>query len=392
MSADHPQANREPQPARVALARCEGYSPDEVARAVSALLAGLGGIERFLPADGRVLLKPNLLKAVEPDAAVTTHPEVLRAVGRAVLDAGREVAVGDSPGVGTLAAAMERSGLGAVARELGAAVKPFDEPVPVPRPGGARFRRVELARAAVDAPAIINLPKVKTHQQMVLTLAVKNLFGCVVGRRKVGWHMNAGRDRNTMARALVEIAHAAGPSLSIADAVVGMEGAGPSQGDLRRFGFLAASADPFSLDAVLAWLLGFEASEVPTLCAAADARGDGLDVGETELGRIELVGDPADELRPPDVRPPALGGLMFVPGFLTGVARRLIRVRPAVDRAACRLCGVCVESCPAGAMKIVDRRVEIDDTSCVGCFCCQELCPQGAVQVRRGPLSRFFSR
>lgn len=392
MASEHPQSRDGTQPARVALARCEGYSPGEVARAVSALLEALGGLERFVPADGRVLLKPNLLKAVEPEAGVTTHPEVLRAVGRAVLDAGGQVAVGDSPGVGTLAAAMERSGLGAVALELGAAVEPFDESVPVPRPEGARFRRLELARAVVEAPAIINLPKVKTHQGMVLTLAVKNLFGCVVGRRKVGWHMNAGRDRDAMARALVEIAQAVGPTLNIADAVVGMEGAGPSRGDLRRFGFLAASADPFSLDAVLAWLLGFAASEVPTLRAAAEARGDGLDVGEADLARIELVGDPAEEQRVPDVRPPALGGLTFVPDCLTGVARRLIRVRPAIDHSACRLCGVCVESCPAGAMKMVDRRVEIDDTSCVGCFCCHELCPQGALQVRRGLLSRFFWR
>ncbi len=375
----------------MALARCESYSPDDVAGAVAELLELLGGIEPFIPAAGRVLLKPNLLKGVEPDAAVTTHPEVVRAVGRAVRSVGGAVAVGDSPGVGSLDAVLERSELAAVVDELGAEVWPFDESVPMARPDGARFRRVELARAVVDAPSIINLPKVKTHQQLVLTLAVKNLFGCVVGRRKVTWHMQAGRDRRAMARAVVEIAHAVGPCLHIADGVIGMDGAGPAHGRVRPFGFLAASSDPFALDAVLARQLGFEPGEVPTLVAADEARRDGLDVGETDLGRIELAGRAADELRLTDVQPPPMGRLMFVPPFLANLARRLIRIRPGIDRRTCRTCGVCIESCPADAMKVVDRCPEIDDTSCIGCFCCQELCPEGAVHVKRGLLSRFFS-
>ena len=194
------------------------------------------------------------------------------------------------------------------------------------------------------------------------------------------------------ARALVEICLAVRPALSIADAVVGMEGTGPSHGDPRRFGFIAASADPFALDAVLTELLGFKADDVPVLVAAREARRDRLPVGVTDLGEIDVCGCALEDVRPGRVKPPVMGRLMFVPDFVGRVLSRWVTVRPRINRAACRVCGSCVESCPAGAMKTVDRRVKIDDTFCIRCFCCQELCPHGAVRAKRGVLSRLLSK
>jgi len=347
---------------------------------------------RFVRPGASVLLKPNLLAGRPPEHAVTTHPEIVRAAARAAAEAGGAVSIGDSPGLGPLPAVAAKAGIAAVADELGVPLCAFTEAVDTKRPPGARFRRLALAKPALEADAVINLPKVKTHQQMFLTLAVKNLFGCVVGRQKVQWHMNAGRDPRAFARALVEICDAVRPALSIADGVIGMEGGGPSHGDRRRFGFLAASADPFALDAVITWLLGFRDEDLPVLAAARAARADGLEMGETDLARIELVGVAADELRVPGVKPPVRANLLFVPGFLAETARRLIRVRPRIDPATCCGCGTCVESCPTGSLKIIDRRAEIDDTACIGCFCCQELCPHGAVQATRGLLSGLFSK
>ncbi len=375
---------------KVALAKCPDYSRANVERAVGELLGLLGGVGTFASPGAGVFLKPNLLAGRPPEDAVTTHPEVVRAVARAVLDAGAKATVGDSPGIGSLAEVAAKSGITAVADELGIPLGPLTEAIAVPRPPGARFRKLLLARRVLDADLVINLPKVKTHQQMFLTLAVKNLFGCVVGREKIAWHLNAGRDARLFARALVEICHAVAPGLNIADGVVGMEGSGPSHGAPRRFGFLAASADPFALDAALTWLLGFRKEDVPVLAAADEARTDGLDVGWADIECVELVGCDPLEIRAHRVRPPPSRRLMFVPGIFAGVARRLFTVRPRVRRAQCRLCGVCAESCPAGAMKIVDRRIRIDDTLCIRCFCCQELCPHGAVQVSRGVLSRLL--
>ena len=390
--AHSPATPARPKPSKVALARCVDYSTENVERAVAEVIDLLGGIGRFVRPGSRVLLKPNLIAAYPPEAAATTHPEVVAAVAPIAAGAGGRVEVGDSPGVKTLPVVAETTGIAAVASRLGLPLTEFTEPVEVARPKGAKFRKLLLARPVVETDVLINLPKVKTHQQMFLTLAAKNLFGCVVGKQKIAWHMSAGRDAALFARVLVEICSAVAPALSIADGVVGMEGTGPCHGRPRPFGFIAASGDPFALDAVLTSLLGFEDADLPVLAAARAARADGLPVGETDLDAIELAGCAADELRAKHVVPPTMGRLMFVPGFLSGLMRRLVTVRPRIDLKTCRVCGVCVESCPAQAMKIIDRRVRIDDTSCIRCFCCQELCPHGAVRVGRGLLSRLFSR
>ncbi len=379
-------------PAEVALVKCNDYARGNVERAVSEALELLGGMRRFVRPGANVLLKPNLLAPHPPEDAVTTHPEIVAAVARAAVRAGGNVSIGDSPGLRSLAFVAEKAGIAAVARELGIPLREFDDPVEPARPPAARFRKLSLARAALEADVLINLPKVKTHQQMFLTLAVKNLFGCVAGKQKVAWHMNAGRDSALFARVLVEVCQAVSPALSVADAVIGMEGTGPSHGDPRHFGFIAAGPDPFALDAVLTWLLGFSPEDSPVLTAARQARADGLPVGETDLDRIRLLGAPPDELRPGRVRPPVTGRLMFVPRPLAGLVRRLVTVKPRIRRSRCRGCGVCVESCPAQAAKIIDRRVRIDDTSCIRCFCCQELCPHGAVKVKRGWLSGLVSK
>ena len=380
-----------PERSTVALVRCLDYSRENVERAVGEVVELLGGIERFVRHGESVLLKPNLLSGSPPEKAVTTHPEVFRAVAKAALGAGGRVTGGDSSGIGSFDTVAGKSGIAAVAAELGVELRDLNEAAETERPQGARFRKLLIARSILEADAVVNLPKVKTHQQMFLTLAVKNLFGCIVGKEKIAWHMNAGRDAGLFARLLVEICCAVAPRLSIADGVVGMEGTGPAHGDPRQFGFIAASADPFALDAVLTSVLGFRATDVPLFAAADEARADGLVIGCSDLDRIDVVGCGVDELSVPHVKPPVMGNLMFLPGFLARIMRRLITVKPGIKRCMCKTCGVCVESCPAEAMKMIDRKVTIDDTVCIRCFCCQELCPHGAVEARRGLLSGFFS-
>jgi uncharacterized protein (DUF362 family) len=127
----------------------------------------------FVSPGDKVLLKPNMLAARAPAAAVTTHPALVQVVAELVRAAGASVMVGDSPGIDGFQRVADRTGIGRAVSESGAELVPFVETVELP--GNGVFRRIELARVYWEADKVINLPKLKTHEMMTMTCAVKNL-------------------------------------------------------------------------------------------------------------------------------------------------------------------------------------------------------------------------
>ena len=168
----------------VSIAKSSGYDVQGLRKAVIELLEPLGGISAFISSGDRVLLKPNLLAAKEPDKAVTTHPAVVQVVAELVREAGGVALIGDSPGIGGFSRVAEKCGMYEAARKSGATLVEFDAAVDLQ--GNGTFRSIRLARAYYEADKIINLPKLKTHEMMTMTCAVKNLFGAVIGVEKAG--------------------------------------------------------------------------------------------------------------------------------------------------------------------------------------------------------------
>jgi uncharacterized protein (DUF362 family) len=257
----------------VAIEPCASYAPEAVAAAVLAALAHLGGIAAFVKPGQSVFLKVNLLTKAEPSRAVTTHPEVVRAVVRLAREAGAgSIAIGDSPGGRTSAQAargiFEASGLAAVAREENVPLVLLDDSVVrEPAPGGKLYQHFNLGRAVVEADVLIDMPRLKTHGFMMMTGAVKNLFGCIPGLEKAQFHVKVP-DRADFGEMLVDLLLACQPDLCIMDAVIGMEGAGPAGGVPRHIGAILASADAVGMDVVAAAITGFDPMEVYTNAAA----------------------------------------------------------------------------------------------------------------------------
>ncbi|MDO9081116.1 MAG: DUF362 domain-containing protein, partial [Desulfuromonadales bacterium] len=234
---------------RVVLQRLDSYERQATKAAIEELLAPLGGISTFVQPGQRVLLKPNMLAGKGVDAAVTTHPEIVRAVIELVQSVGGIVSVGDSPGVGTPQQVAQRCGILSVIEETGAIFAPFSESIRI-TPRSGTFHHFELARDIVEAEVIINLPKLKTHQMMGMTGAVKNLFGAVIGLRKAHGHLQAGADKSFFALMLLELAEEIRPALTIVDGVLAMEGDGPGSGDPIQLGVLLAGVEPMAVDVV----------------------------------------------------------------------------------------------------------------------------------------------
>ena len=371
----------------VVLQRLDSYERRATKAAIEELLRPLGGISAFVQPGQRVLLKPNMLSGKGVDAAVTTHPEIVRAVIELAQAAGGIVSVGDSPGVGTPQQVAQRCGILAVIEETGATFAPFTESIRIiPRTG--TFHHFDIARDIVDADVIINLPKLKTHQMMGMTGAVKNLFGAVLGLRKAHIHLQAGADKGFFALMLLELAEEIRPALTIVDGVLAMEGDGPGSGDPIQLGVLLAGVEPMAVDVVAVELIGLAPESIWTL-AVAKRSGRPW----TDLAEIELCGAPLAGLRPLAFKPAKNTEVHFgVPKLLQRPLRQALSARPVVDKKKCRRCGICVESCPPHAMAIRNDRLLIDDERCILCFCCHELCPYGALHSQQGWILRLSQK
>jgi uncharacterized protein (DUF362 family)/Pyruvate/2-oxoacid:ferredoxin oxidoreductase delta subunit len=339
---------------------------------VSGLLARIVSL-RIEPG-AKVLIKPNFLAPAKPERALTTHPLIVRAVVEYVLQRGAVPLVADSPGMGTFERLLRDGGYAEALNGLDVELRPFRESVQVDI--GEPFGRIAIAREAVEADAVINLPKLKTHAMMMLTLGVKNLFGCVVGLAKVQWHMRSGVNRHLFARLLVQIYRAVNPTVTLMDGVLGMEGQGPGRsGTPRRLGLLIAGAEAPAVDMAVCRLLQVPADKLPTHRAAAEL---GLAPGD-----VAISGD----FKPVrDFKLPVLGPLTFGPGLIQPFIRKHLVQRPVVEAGKCRMCGECWRHCPAKAIAPHARGVDFDYDRCIRCYCCVEMCPHGALAaVETGP-------
>ncbi|WP_013321916.1 DUF362 domain-containing protein [Gloeothece verrucosa] len=249
----------------VSLIRADSYDLSQLRASVEKLLEPLGGIQAYVKNGDRVLLKPNLLTGSYPQNECTTRKELVYCVAQLVIEAGGQPFLGDSPAFGSAKGVAAANGYLPLIEALNLPIVEFHgKPYPTE---SENFNHLRLSKEAMEADVIINLPKVKSHVQLTLTLGVKNLFGCVPGKMKAWWHFEAGKDSSRFAEMLVETAKAINPDLTIIDGIIGHQGNGPSKGEPRPLGILGASSDVFALDRVMVEVLGVAPSQVPTLAA-----------------------------------------------------------------------------------------------------------------------------
>lgn len=276
----------------VAIQRCETYDPDAVLRVTRKALELLGGLGSFVKPGDQVLLKPNMLSADRVERAVTTHPAVVEAMMLLCREVDAVPTVGDSPALGSANRTARGCGVAEVCARHKVPILDLGTSLPGKADPIYGVTRPQITDQLAQFDAIINLPKVKVHEQIHLSLAVKNLFGCVPGRRKALWHFLLRHSVDQFARMLVATLTVAGPILSVADAIIAMEGGGPRMGDPRRVGLIVAGTECVALDRVLLEILSADPEEYPVLRAARE-----MGIGETDLSAIDIRGVPIAEAR-----------------------------------------------------------------------------------------------
>jgi uncharacterized protein (DUF362 family)/Pyruvate/2-oxoacid:ferredoxin oxidoreductase delta subunit len=373
--------------AQVVLSACPDYRPANVQAAVAKLLADLGGLTTLVRPGQTVLLKPNLLAARTPEQAVTTHPEVVRALIRSVKAIGGSPIVADSGmSVIQIERVWEKTGFKAMCAE---------ESVPLvnlEKSGSVQFNWngvvYSVALPVLDAALVINLPKLKTHILTTLTNAVKNIYGTLPGFQKTMLHKQYPAPRQFCAF-LAELYARVKPGLTISDAVVAMEGNGPSAGTLAPLGFLAGSTDGVALDAAVCHLLKIPLNKVAYLGLLQQAG-----VGVADWSRIELAGNVPLPLQRPPFRVPVAAGLLdWIPVGLVRLLAPFVWIRPSFTE-RCVRCGLCVKACPVKALSLPEGSATpvLTPSACIGCCCCHEVCPERAVEMTQSFLLNLRKR
>ncbi|WP_286934377.1 MULTISPECIES: DUF362 domain-containing protein [Aminobacterium] len=369
----------------IMLLKQENYEEKSLRKAVEDIFSCFIDAQTPIRPGDSILLKPNLLSASSPDKRITTDPALVKSVAEAVLDRYGHPVIGDSPGLDRFASVAEKTKMNDIARQLQIPLVELTDPIPVNPGPQAKFHRIELARLALESHMIINIPKLKTHAQMLLTLGVKNLFGTVVGQQKASWHYNVGLNRDLFAELHLDIYEALHPVLTILDGIWGMEGHGPGNGTPRFFGLLGASSDTLALDFTICTLLGVNLVHFP-LYRAAMRRGMNIKIEDAYFNREMPQAFSFDKVFIPN-----LDSLHLLPSFLDGISKRFLVSRPIQNRKLCIRCRKCETICAAKAITLDSYgKLSFDYNKCIRCFCCQEVCPNNAIEFQKGIILKIL--
>ncbi len=364
----------------VAARRCPEYNLHDIYNLISNIYKTCNGPDVM---NKKVLIKPNILIDSDPSKCISTNPVVVEAMIRFLQDNGAEVFVGDSPSVHFRGFRAEKSGIFQICEKTGAIWTDFiRNPAEKPLRKGA----IKIASIVNEVDLIISMPKLKNHELVYFTGAIKNTLGLVPGFSKAKQHA-LHHDRISFSSFLVDLTESVTPHFSLMDGIMGMEGPGPGQGFPVRTGVLLGSSNPVALDIIASTIAGYDPLDIPTTAIA-------LKRGRWLKNPDDIIFDGPDlkTLIKNDFKKiPVSGNENISIKFLKNRIRFLKKLerRPVFIHENCTGCLSCIKICPTNAITMHSEKknhVVLKDAKCIRCYCCSEVCQSNAVEIRR----KFF--
>jgi uncharacterized protein (DUF362 family)/ferredoxin len=360
----------------VAVRKCSEYNVARIIEHLEFLYSEAKGPD---PSGKRILVKPNILSDDDPERATITHPAVVEAVIKFLQSKGATVLVGDSPTFDTRSFTGEKSGIKQVADSCGAKWVRFNNSSFDIKVGSSN---VKVTSVIKEVDLIISLPKLKNHELMILTGAIKNIFGLVPEFNKALQHVKFP-DRFRLAKFLIDLEDALKPDFHIMDGIVAMEGPGPGNGYPVNVNVLLASKNPLALDIIASRITGYDPLRIPTNKV-------GLERGHLlkSLDEINLKGADLNSLIIKNFKRIGSGGagsIVFRAVKKKIPLLRTLERRPIFNHNKCIRCLDCLKICPLDAISHdKDKKIMyLNDKICIRCFCCSEVCREGAIEIRR---------
>lgn len=244
-------------------------------------IAALGGMERFVPRDANVIIKPNICVAYHTyEYAATTNPWVVGALVKLCLEAGaRSVRVMDYPFGGSAEEAYEVSGIGEQVKAAGGemAVMSRLKFKPTDIPQAVTLKQTAIYDDIMKADVVIDVPIAKDHSLARLTLGMKNLMGLIQDR---------GALHGMLGQNLADLAGYIRPKLTVIDAVRMLMANGPTGGnlnDVKEMNTIVASPDIVAADSYAATLFGLQPEELSYITA-----GTAAGLGRSDLKNLKI--------------------------------------------------------------------------------------------------------
>ena len=309
---------------KVAILCCPTYKRDLLKMAVDGICRA---IDFQIPPGCGVLLKPNLVTARSPDGLACTNPYFVAAVAEWFLDHGARVSVGDSPAFGSSKKVMKACGHENALKKLPVNLVDLSEPERVELPCGYS---IGISRTVLESDLLINLPRVKAHSQLLVTMAVKNYFGTVVGGRKAWLHMKYGDETNRFGQVLVDLLAVLPGGITLVDAVTAVHGESHITGKPYYLGLAAGSRNPVAIDTSFLSILGIDAGQslLWKECSRQGLLGSRVqDIVYPLLSPEEVKVDDfqvRSQLKPISFRPKRL--------IIGGLKRLVARILPGINR------------------------------------------------------------
>ncbi len=380
---------------KVILVPATEYEQDKIDAAVKEIFERLGGAAKIVGQNKNVFLKVNLVREMSPDKCGTTHPSIVAAVAKILIkECNCSVTVGDSSGAAYTASTMnsiyKTCGMAAACLSSGAVLNQNFESS-VKSINGKVVKHLEIIDAFTSADVVINIGKLKTHSFTGYTGTVKNLYGLIPGLVKAQTH-SLYPELDEFVDCLIDIEQYAAPKivLHLLDAVIGMEGNGPTNGQPRLIGKVIGGKNPYLVDAVGVSLFA-SPWDMPILLKANERGLISKDFSETDFDFKSLKNFYINDFKTVKIINTNFTHTGLLKRFLK---KEWVTQRPVINSKICKGCGKCFAHCPKTAIIMrgenAPKKAYINPKLCIRCYCCQELCPFNAVKLTKPVLYRII--
>lgn len=376
--------------ANVYIYKCDNYEPEAIKNTISKIIDSFDCIKNIKP-NSRVVIKANLVSAMDPKKGATTHPAILKELTEYFLHKKCTVIIGDSPGGVFTKTYLAHIYSATKMNETGAKLNDDFGTKKVLYNDALVLKSFEYTLYLDKADLLINVCKLKTHGMMNLSCSVKNLFGIIPGTLKPEYHYRFPNHKD-FANMLIDINEYFKFDVNIVDAIIGMEGNGPTMGTPKKIGCVLASSNPYALDYISSQIIGVKPEDVETINCSKERNlfkpediKTNVDINDLVIKDFKVIN--------------GRNSIMFYSNegsffskLIAKCSNYIFSNKPMLHKKKCIGCGKCANICPAKAITIVNKKAVIDRDKCIKCYCCQEFCPIGAMGVKSSLIIRMLHR